>query len=221
MSELELELLREEVHGAEGGFLRVRRLHLCNRTADGGRSAHYVCDFAVRPKGTDAVVVALWRRGADGVEVLLRQGLRPALWFGRATAELPIADDAPTMWMTEVVAGIIERDDVGEAGVRARAAAEAWEEAGLQLAPAAFEFLGAGTFPTPGSMPEKFWLLSAEVELGAPVSAPPGDGSPMEHGARTHWRGLDEVIAACVAGEITDAKTELILRRLRDRLTAP
>lgn len=220
---LELELLREEVHGAEGGFLRVRRLHLCNRTADGGRSAHYVCDFAVRPKGTDAVVVALWRRGDAGVEVLLRRGLRPAMWFGRAPDELPIADAAPTMWMTEVVAGIIERSDVGEAGVRARAAAEAWEEAGLRLSPAAFEFLGAGTFPTPGSMPEKFWLLAAEVEPHAQPSVPEGDGSPMEHGAHTHWRGLDHAIAACVAGEITDAKTELILRRLRDRLaiTAP
>ena len=37
-------------------------------------------------------------------------------------------------------------------------------------------------------------------------------------GARTRWLRLDDAIAACVRGEICDAKTELGLRRLRDQL---
>ncbi len=218
MSALELELLAEELHGAEGGFLRVRRLHLRNRLQDGTVSDRYVCDFAIRPKGTDAVVVALWRRRGEAIEVLLRTGLRPALVFGRVQHELPIADVAPSPWMTEVVAGIIEREDEGEAGVRERAAIEAWEEAGLRVEASAVALLGAGTFPTPGSMPEKFWLVAAEIDGDVEAAPPPGDGSPMEQGARTWWCELDAAIAACVAGEISDAKTELVLRRLRDRV---
>jgi hypothetical protein len=40
----------------------------------------------------------------------------------------------------------------------------------------------------------------------------------MEEGARTRWLGLDEAIAMCVRGELTDLKTEAGLRRLRDAL---
>jgi ADP-ribose pyrophosphatase len=43
----------------------------------------------------------------------------------------------------------------------------------------------------------------------------------MEEGAELRWVALDEAIRLCVAGEIEDAKTELVLRRLRDRLAAP
>lgn len=215
---IDLEVLGEEFHGDAGGFLRVRRLRLRNRREDGTHSSEYVCDFVVRPKGPDAVVVVLWRRAAAGVEVLLRSGLRPALWFGRDTHTLPVPDDARTMWMTEVVAGILEHDDRGEEGVRRRAAIEAWEEAGYRVDPSAVRFLGAGTFPTPGSMPEKYWLVAAEIAADAVQTAAEGDGSPMEHGAVTRWSPLDEAIAACVAGRITDAKTELALRRLRDEV---
>jgi ADP-ribose pyrophosphatase len=214
---VDLEVLHEEFHGAEGGFLCVRRLRLRNRTEGGGASGEYVCDFIVRPKGPDAVVVVLWRRSGDVIEVLLREGLRPAVWFGRDRETLPIADDARTMWMTEVVAGIIEKDDRGEDGVRERAAIEVWEEAGFRIDAASVEFLGAGSFPTPGSMPEKYWLVAAEIAADAQQHSADGDGSPMEHGARTWWTGLDAAIADCVAGKISDAKTELALRRLRDR----
>jgi ADP-ribose pyrophosphatase len=215
---IDLEVLGEEFHGDAGGFLRVRRLRLRNRREDGTHSGEYVCDFVVRPKGPDAVVVVLWRRAVAGIEVLLRAGLRPALWFGRDPHTLPLPDDARTMWMTEVVAGILEHDDRGEQGVRRRAAIEAWEEAGYRVDPDEVRFLGAGTFPTPGSMPEKYWLVAAEIAADAEQSEAEGDGSPMEHGAVTRWCPLDEAIAACVAGQITDAKTELALRRLRDEV---
>jgi len=79
--------------------------------------------------------------------------------------------------------------------------------------------LGAGSFPSPGAMAEKFWFAAVEVEPDA-GGEPEGDGSPMEEGARVRWMGLDEAIGACLAGEIEDAKTELGLRRLREYLAA-
>ena len=60
------------------------------------------------------------------------------------------------------------------------------------------------------------------MEIADPDSArpPAGDGSPMEEGARVVWQDLDEAITACGRGEIEDMKSELALRRLRDRLAA-
>ncbi|MCA9650360.1 MAG: NUDIX hydrolase, partial [Myxococcales bacterium] len=58
------------------------------------------------------------------------------------------------------------------------------------------------------------------VEVADPSSQQPpqGDGSPMEEGATTRWMALDDAIAACVSGEVEDAKSELVLRRLREHL---
>lgn len=215
---VDFEVISDTVEGIEGGFLAVRRLRLRNRRADGSRSEPYVCDFLVRPKGVDAAVVAIYHRGDDGVRVLLREGLRPALTKGRSPEDLPIADARPYLTFTEVVAGIIEVDDHGESGVRARAVAEVEEEAGFVVSADDVVFLGAGSFPSPGSMPEKFWLMAVEISDPAAQVHARGDGSPMEEGATTRWMALDDAIAACVEGRIEDAKTELALRRLRERL---
>ena len=215
---VEIEVQSHEQHGGPGGFLRVERYRLRNRREDGSQSAVYLCDFLGRPKGPDAVVVALFHRDPAGqVSVLLRRGLRPALWLGRSPEVLPVTETR-RLAFTEVVAGIIEAEDQGEDGVRRRAAIEAHEEAGVRVDPASVRFLGAGTFPSPGSMPEKFWLTAAEVADPSAAEVPPTDGSPMEEGARCWWMPLDEAISACVRGEIEDCKTELALRRLRDRL---
>jgi hypothetical protein len=66
-------------------------------------------------------------------------------------------------------------------------------------------------------MVEKFHFAAVEVDP-ATQQALEGDGSPMEEGASTRWLPLAEAIAMCVRGEITDLKTELGLRRLRDLL---
>lgn len=214
----ELEFLSDEEVG-EGGFLHLRRLRLVNRRPDGTRSRPWVCDFVARTRGVDAVVLVLWRpRAGDGApEVLLRDGLRPALAYGRPPARLPIPDEKHYFLFTEVVAGIIEEGERGEGAVRQRAVEEAWEEAGFAIAADEVELLGAGSFPSPGMTAEKYWFAAARAPEGA--GAPlPGDGSPMEEGATTRWMALDAAIAACVSGEIEDGKTELILRRLADRL---
>lgn len=217
---VDFEVISDTIEGIEGGFMAVRRLHLRNVRKDGTRSERYVCDFVVRPKGVDAAVVAVYHRHPEGVRVLLREGLRPALAMGRAPESLPIPDDRPYRRLTEVVAGIIENEDRGEEGVRRRGALEVEEESGFSVDPAKVELLGAGSFPSPGSMPERFWFMAVEIDDPSRQRPPQGDGSPMEEGASTRWMPLDAAIAACTAGEIEDAKSEIVLRRLQDHLRA-
>jgi ADP-ribose pyrophosphatase len=121
------------------------------------------------------------------------------------------------MFLTELVAGILEAEDIGEAGLRVRAAHEVAEEAGFTVEPSAVVVLGAGGYPSPGCLVEKLYFTAVEVDpaVQQPLS---GDGSPMEEGARTRWLPLDRAIDACVEGSLFDLKTELGLRRLRDYL---
>ncbi len=217
-SVVDLEIEGDSIEGLEDGFLAIRRLRLRNIRDDGSRSKGYICDFVVRPMGVDAVVVAIFHRAPQGVQVLLRDGLRPALNMGRDAERLPVADAREYLMFTEVVAGIIESDDRGHEGIRRRAAMEVLEEAGYVVQATSVQFLGEGTFPSPGSMPEKFWLTAVEVSDPTAQQVAPGDGSPMEEGATSRWMGIDEAIAACVDGRIEDAKSELALRRLRDSL---
>jgi ADP-ribose pyrophosphatase len=211
----ELEVISDETVG-QGGFLVLRRFRLRNLRPDGTRSDEWLCDYVDRPRGLDAVVVVLWRRGAGGaIEVLLRDGLRPALIYGRDPARTALPDQGRYFLCRELVAGIVEQGEVGLAALKRRAADEAWEEAGHRVAPEAVELLGGGVFPSPGMTAEKFHFAAAEVRgEGAP---PPGDGSPMEEGALLEWLPLDEALAACTSGAIEDAKTELALRRFAER----
>jgi len=198
----------------DGGFLRIRRLRVRLVRDDGTRSAEGLYDFIERPIGRDAVVLVLYRRGGGRTRVLLRDGIRVPLYFGRAGASGPPALHA------ELVAGIVETGEESEAGLRARAVAEALEEAGLTITPESLVRLGAPTFPTAGMCPEEFHFLAAEIAPDAREEPPAGDGSPFEEGARLRWLDLDHAIAACARGEIPDMKTELGLRRLRDHLRA-
>ncbi len=208
--------IEEDRLAGEGGFLKIRRMRLRNVRQDGSLSAIFLCDFIDRPKGIDAVVLGLYYKDqAGGLKVLLRQGLRPALHYGRRPELLPIPDRRAYLFFTEVVAGIVESEDQGEAGIRHRAAEEAWEESGFRVDPAQVELLGAPVFPSPGMTPECFHLTCAEVNPRDCHPQPPvGDGSPMEEGSSQRWVALDEAIAMCEGGDIQDAKTELLLRRL-------
>jgi ADP-ribose pyrophosphatase len=147
----------------------------------------------------------------------LRDGLRPVLPLARDPNRAPLPEAPHDVFFTELVAGIIEEHDKGEVGLRKRAAEETAEEAGFAVTPEAIMLLGAGGLPSPGCLVEKFYFTAVEVDP-ATQQPLPGDGSPMEEGASTRWELLDDVIAACVAGTLTDLKTELGLRRLADRL---
>jgi ADP-ribose pyrophosphatase len=203
----------------EGGFLKIRRMRLRTVRRDGSRSSIFLSDYVERPKGIDAVVLGLYHRDAAGaLHVLLRKGLRPALHYGRRPELLPVPDRETYFFFTEVVAGIIESHDRGEAGIRHRAAEEAWEESGFRVDPDRVELLGAPVFPSPGMTPECFHLTCAEVNPADRHPQPPvGDGSPMEEGSSQRFVPLNLAIALCEQGEIQDAKTELLLRRLRAR----
>jgi ADP-ribose pyrophosphatase len=201
------------------GFLRLKRLRARNRRADGSASREYPIDVIDRPT-LDAVAVVLWARGPRGVEVLTRGQLRPAAFFRRGKpAALP---EPEYLLVEEIVAGVLEPGEVGLDALRRRAAEEAREEAGVEVAPQALERLGGPFFALPGIVSEKIHLLAGE--LARPGRAEPhdapheGDGSPLEEGAWLRWRTLADALAACDAGEIEDAKTELGFRRLAARL---
>jgi ADP-ribose pyrophosphatase len=214
-----LEIDQEERIG-QGGFLTIRRLIVRNRREDGSLSPQYLCDMLERPMGLDAVVVAIFTRARGPLEVLLRDALRPSLVLGRegGASPTPVADGRDRIRFPELVAGIIEAEDRGEAGVRHRAALEVAEEAGYQVRAEDVLLLGAGSFPLPGIIAERWWLTAVEVTSPDQQSAADGDGSPMEEGAESRWMPLDAAIAACVSGDIEDAKTELSLRRLKYHL---
>jgi ADP-ribose diphosphatase len=203
------EVLSDDRIGA-GGFLIIRRLRLRVRRSDGTLSKEGVYDVLERPMGADAVVLALWHRRADGtVDVLLRNAPRVPLYF---------RDPAMGTSHTEVVAGVVEVGEEGWAAIQRRAAAEAHEEAGVRIDPAAVERLGPHSFPTSGLLAEIFHFAAAEVRDRDAAETPPTDGSPFEEGAELSWVPLDEALRRCDTGEIVDLKTELALRRLRAKL---
>jgi ADP-ribose pyrophosphatase len=74
-------------------------------------------------------------------------------------------------------------------------------------------------YPTPGMFAERFHFLSCEVDDPSQAHPPEGDGSPFEEGAELTWMPLADALAACAAGQISDLKTELGLRRLTEQLT--
>jgi ADP-ribose pyrophosphatase len=210
-------LVDSDARVGDGGFLAIRRLHLRNVHRDGTISEPYICDVIVRPYGQDAVVVAIFTRVGGAIRVLVRQCLRPAIALGRDAAAAPLGEAEPELFLTELVAGIVEVGDRGEHGLAERAVHEVREEAGFEVDPSSIIVLGAGMLPSPGCMVEKFYFTAVEVDPDA-QRALVGDGSPMEEGATTRWLSIDDALAACARGEICDLKTELGLRRLRDHL---
>lgn len=206
------------------GFLRLKRLTARNRREDGSASREYPIDVIDRPT-LDAVAACLFSRTARGVEVLTRSGLRPAAYFRRG--KNPALPEGEYLLVEELVAGVVEPGEVGLDALRRRASDECAEEAGLAIAPDRFEPLGGPFFMLPGIASEKIHLLVAECTaaergevtgLFEPPALAAGDGSPLEEGALLRWLPLGAAIAACEAGKIEDAKTELAFRRLAARL---
>ena len=193
------------------GFLRVRRLRCQNRRADGTASKVYRVDVVDRPR-LDAVAVLVYRRGASGLEVLTRMNLRPAAYFRRGK-EMTVPDPATYLRVEEIVAGLLEPEDKGEAGLRHRAAEEVLEEAGYEVKPEEIQLLGAGFFLAPGILSEKVFPVAVDV-TGKEQGVPHGDGSPMEEGSHVQWRPIRELLAMCRRGEVPDAKTEISILRL-------
>ena len=221
-----VEVLEDRTAGArcDQGFLRVRRLLLRNRWADGTLSASYPYDVVERD-ALDAVAIVLVALaapepgGADSSRkeprICLRSALRPPLAF-RAGYALPLPeppDATPVLW--EVPAGLVEPTERGEAGLRACAARETAEEVGLHVDPEDFEPLGPAACLSPGVLAEKLHYLVAQVDPAA-CGVPGEDGSPVEERAEIRFVPLSDALAACRDGRVADLKTETAIRRLAE-----
>lgn len=213
-----IEVVRDRTAASrcDEGFLKLRRLVVRNLYEDGSASREYPCDVVRRP-GSDAVVAVLYEVDAGGrVQVLLREAARAPIYLRRHETFVH-PDPRVYLSILEVVAGIVEPDDPsGPAGLRRRAAAEAREEAGIEVAPERLEVLGGETFASPGTSDEKLYFVAGSAPLSTgPVT---GDGSTMEEWGRLHRLELGAAIAACRDGRVPDMKTEVALLRLADRL---
>ncbi len=196
------------------GFLHVRRLRVRNLRTDGSHSAVYRVDVVDRPR-LDAVAVLIWRKGAQGLEFLTRQNLRPAAYFRRD--KVPNVPDGRThLFCEEIVAGLLEEGDQGIPGLKYRAAQEAFEEAGLRVKPESVELMGHPFFVAPGILSEKIFLACVDA-TGLEQTNPEGDGSLLEEGGSTQWRSQASMVAAMREGTIQDAKTELAVFRFLSR----
>src|SRR5690242_10740643 len=109
------------------GFLKLARLKIRNVYADGTRSEPYACDVMSR-RDVDAVTVVLYEiDGVRRVRVLLKEGLRPAV-FLRSKKAIARREAAPWLFVAEIAAGVLESSDDDGGGVERRAALEAEEE---------------------------------------------------------------------------------------------
>ena len=197
------------------GFVRRYRHRVKSRLSDGSRTEPYVVDYVDRaPHRRDAVGVALYvpaARPGDSV-VVLRQQLRYPVF---------IATGAPLM--TEVVAGILE----GQESPVDTALREVEEETGLVVESHQASVLGGPFYPSPGIFTEMIHVVAVQLPpdaLDRPLPIAPGDGSPMEVGARLIAVRLDDALALPAgpprdsSTTLCDAKTEIALRRLRSHL---
>lgn len=203
---------------SDQGFLKVRRLTLRTRHADGAASEAYRYDLVDRA-AIDAVVVLMWaeRPGAPRDPlVCVRQQLRPPLLLRRGR-ELVLPDPRPDLALWELPAGLIEEHERGEEGVLECARRETEEETGFALPREAFARLGAPVYLSPGMCAEKIHVVRVRVPDPTLVVEAKGDGV-VEAGALVAWWPLSECLARAADGTVEDAKTELALRRLQAEL---
>jgi ADP-ribose pyrophosphatase len=215
---IQVEVVRDHA-GPKQGFLWVRQLTLRNRHADGHESAPYEY-FMVERNLLDAVAIVLYRRVGLDVEVVLRSQLRPPLAF-RAQYQVPLLAEGTGAVQWEVPAGLVEPGEHGEAGLFARASAEALEEVGYRIAPARFSLLGHPASLSPGLIAEKLHFVCAELAADEPRSEPQGDGHAVEEGSVCAFVSLAQALEAAESGLIHDVKTELALHRLALRVGRP
>lgn len=214
----DLEIVEDRTAGSrcDEGFLTLRRLLLRNRYGDGSTSEPYPCDVLERP-GSDAVVCVLYEFHGGRTRVLIRESARAPIYL-RKHKRFVHPDPGPYLSILEVVAGLVEDSDPeGPEGLKIRAAAEAKEEAGIDVDPRSLVPLGGETFASPGTTDEKIYFCAASANLedrGAQV----GDGSVMEEWSKVHLIDLGEAIAMCRDGRIPDMKTEVALLRLADHV---
>lgn len=199
------------------GFLRRYRHRVKTLLSDGTRTDTFVVDFIDRAHDRrDAVGFIPFAKKTPVEEtlVLLRRQVRYGAW---------VATGVPLV--CEVAAGVIELPETPEQ----TAQRELYEETGIEIGLEHVRLLGRPLFILPGALTERVFCVSIEVpediireSVGAEVI---GDGSPFEQGAELVALTLAEALGAVegkrsgATPDIADAKTELILRRLKEALS--
>jgi ADP-ribose pyrophosphatase len=202
---IEVERDRSSHSGATGGFVNLRRVDLVARRADGPVRPFFSYDLATRAS-LDAVVMAAHFVENGVRRVFLRSAIRPAL----ALRPIPPAHNG-SLW--ELPAGLID----GHETPPEAAARELGEELGFRIDPKSLSPVGPPVFPTPGLIAEMHYFFHVEVDPRR-RETPTEDGSVLEEDACIVDVSLEDALEHCRRGAITDAKTELVLRRLAEEL---
>jgi ADP-ribose pyrophosphatase len=191
------------------GFLTIKRRDLV--VVDGTARSRPVRYDVIERRALDAAIIVAHHLGDGGeAHVYLRSAIRPPVAL---RPDLADGTAAPSSVLWEVPAGLIEPGESPIAG----AARELEEELGFALAPERLAPLGPEAYPAPAFIGEKHFYFHVRVDPDT-RSEPGGDGSPLEEAARIVSVPLARALEACRAGEVTDTKTELALRRLAEIL---
>jgi len=213
---IELEFLEELSPPEQTGFLRLVRRRYRAHYPDGSKSAPFVYD-AVDREAIDAVVIAAHFVSAQGTpRVYLRSTFRPPLTL-RDAAHSPLSNEACDGHLWELPAGLVEASERSPSGVAHAARRELLEELGFEVDVEALLPLGHSTFPAPGFVAERHFFFEVQVDPGARRESEL-DGSALERFGAGIDRLLSEALELCRSGVIEDAKTELALRRLGEKL---
>ena len=117
----------------------------------------------------------------------------------------------------ELPAGCVEIEECEQLvkGYKMAAARELKEETGLIINPDELSFLGKRTFSGTGSV--RLFFLDIEIKNENKVSIV-GDGHPLERHNQIFKISLQEALKYIELGYLTDAKTEIGLNRLNNKL---
>lgn len=216
LPDIRLELVADESPAGQTGFLSLVRRRYRALYPDGTRSAEFVYD-AVDRRAIDAVVIAAHYHDGNGRRVYLRSAVRPPLVLREGhRSPVPELDRGPGLW--ELPAGLVEPNETDRDGPQRSAARELEEELGFQVEAERMQPLGPSTYPAPGIIGERHFYFEVTVD---PLTRhePSHDGSALEHGGLVLAVELDRALDLCARGLIEDAKTELALRRLKERFS--
>ncbi|HMJ14261.1 MAG TPA: NUDIX domain-containing protein [Polyangiaceae bacterium] len=210
---IRLEVVEDLSPADQDGFLRLRRRRYVAHYPDGTRSEPFVYDEVDR-EAMDAVVIAAHYVQSGERYVFLRSAVRPPVAM-RDRRPLDEPDRGGALW--ELPAGLVEVEEWSRDGVARCARRELLEEVGLEVPLASLKPLGPNTYPAPGVIGERHIYLEVTVDPRE-RREPELDGSALEQFGAVVAVRLTRALDLCRSGEIEDAKTEVALRRLLERL---
>jgi len=214
LPEIQVEMLEDLSPAQPPGWLRLIRRQLRVRYPDGVLSRPFVYDAVHRAALDAAIIAAHYRDSVGRLRVYLRSCVRLPLQLRESWRD---REPEVGVGLWELPAGLIDEEDYRHAEpARTAARRELAEELGFQVAEPAVHALGSSVYPTPGIISEKHHFFEVEVDP-AQRGEPSLDGSALERSGVVVDVDLEAALEMCVRGEITDAKTELGLRRLKER----